>query len=53
MSTIKELLYQQQQAEEEELYQTYLAWAEESKELWQQLATTKEWLQEEVIGYEK
>ena len=52
MSLIKNHLLQQQE-EEQELLMCYLEWAEDNKELWQQLAVSKEWLQEEVIGYEE
>ena len=48
MSLIKSELLRQQEEEQEE-FMVYLEWAEENKELFQQLA--RPW--EEVIGYEE
>ena len=49
MSLIKQHLHALQEAEEEALYAAFLEFAEENRELFQQLTSPKK----EVIGYEE
>ena len=49
MSMIKQHLFAVEEAEEEALYEAFLEFAEENRELFQQLASPKK----EVIGYEE